>query len=412
MNNTPENTPKPVLPPPDRPPAAEQPSPAAAGHRPRFVIPPRPPATQSQAARPRRRCPKWRYALWATELVILLACLEHFLFKPRRASRQAAAALAAGAAARPAASPEVIRPLADRARALPGLNEVFPAFLAPLDGLAPGSAGMRDTQLLISEQEGLPVEVRNSTGMLFRLVPAGTATIGSPLAEAGRGDIEVPHTVDFPNHFYLGKYEVTQAQWRDIMGADHNPSGFRGDDRPVEEVSWYDCQRFTHLLCQRENVPVGTYRLPTEAEWEYACRAGTTTAYCFGDHPDALKHWADFADNNYRRTSPVGRRRANALGLYDMHGNVWEWCLDEYANYPGDDTPAAEYHLYRNLRGGNWYVEAAECRSANRARLPAASTGNMLGFRVLRMIADPPAIRKTWTPPRSIDLAPETPAAP
>jgi len=373
-----------------------------------WKIPPRPQpeaGTASQAPR-RRRFSRRRYVLWAFELVILLSCLECFILKPRRARKQQEAEAARQTAAAPRQL-EVITPLAERARSLPGLSEVVPAYLAPLDGLAPGSAEMRDTQLQVSEQEGLPIEVKNTIGMLFRLVPAGTTIIGSPPTEAGRGIQECEHSVDFPNHFYMGKMEVTQAQWRQIMGDDNNPSGFRGDDRPVEEISWYDCQRFTHLLCMRENLPIGSYRLPTEAEWEYACRAGTTTAYCFGDNPANLKHWADYADNNYRRTNSVGRRRPNALGLHDMHGNVWEWCLDDYTNYPGDDTPPAEYHQYPNLRGGNWYVGAAECRSANRARLPGASTGNMLGFRVLRMITPPPPVRSTWEPPRQIELAPQ-----
>lgn len=374
----------------------------------RWEIPPRPqPGAETKSQAPhRRRFSRRRYVLWAFELVILLSCLECFILKPRRARRQQEAKATRQAAAAPLQLEE-ITPLAERAKSLPGLSEVVPAYLAPLDGLAPGSAEMRDTQLQVSEQEGLPIEVKNTIGMLFRLVPAGTAIIGSPPTEAGRGFQECQHSVDFPQHFYMGKMEVTQAQWRQIMGDDNNPSGFRGDDRPVEEVSWYDCQRFTHLLCMRENLPIGSYRLPTEAEWEYACRAGTTTAYCFGDNPAKLKHWADYADNNYKRTNSVGRRRANALGLHDMHGNVWEWCLDDYTNYPGDDTPPAEYHQYPNLRGGNWYVEAPECRSANRARLPGASTGNMLGFRVLRMISAPPQVRSTWEPPRQIELAPK-----
>ena len=336
----------------------------------------------------RPRFSRRRIFIWLIELVVLLAVAEHFLLKPHLARKRAAEARAAAQTTAQAQEfKEVIRPLAERARVLPGLSEVFPAYLAPLTGLADGSKNMRDTQLSVSEQTGLPIEVVNSIGMLFRLVPAGTGLIGSPADEAGRGDIEMQHVMVFPHHFYMGKYEVTQAQWRQVMGEKNNPSHYFGDSRPVEEVSWYDALRFANALSEREGLPLGSYRLPTETEWEYACRAGTTTAFCFGDDPKQLALWADYADNNYQSTRSVGQRRPNTLGLYDMHGNVWEWCLNKYANYPGDATPEAEYHQWPTIRGGNWHVAASECRSANRCRLPGASVGNMLGFRIIRTIA-------------------------
>ena len=222
---------------------AEAKSPATTTQTPigkrRWEIPPRTQPEAGTASQPqrRRRFSRRRYVLWAFELVILLSCLECFILKPRRARQQHEAKATRQTAAVPRQL-EPITPLAERAQALPGLSEVVPAYLAPLDGLAPGSAEMRDTQLKVLEQEGLPIEVQNTIGMLFRLVPAGTAIIGSPPTEPGRGIQECEHSVDFPNHFYMGKMEVTQAQWRQIMGDDNNPSGFRGDDRPVEEVSW------------------------------------------------------------------------------------------------------------------------------------------------------------------------------
>lgn len=336
------------------------------------------------ASRP--RLSRRRIVIWLIELVVLLAATEHFILKPRLARSRAEKDQAARTAKQEQEVKEVIRPLAERARVLPGLSEVFPAYLAPLTGLADGSKNMRDTQLSVSEQEGLPVEVVNSIGMAFRLVPAGTGLIGSPPDEPGRGSIEMQHVMIFPHHFYMGKYEVTQAQWRQVMGEKNNPSHYFGDSRPVEEVSWYDALRFTNALCEHEGLPLGTYRLPSETEWEYACRAGTSTAYCFGNNPKHLDLWADYADNNYQSTRSVGQRRPNALGLYDMHGNVWEWCLNKYTNYPGDETPEAEYHQWPTIRGGNWHVAAPECRSANRCRLPGASVGNMLGFRIIRTI--------------------------
>ncbi len=345
------------------------------------------PAVAAPAAPSRPRFSRRRIGIWLIELVVLLAATEHFILKPRLAHRRAEKDRAAQAAKQAQEFKEVIRPLAERARALPSLSEVFPAYLAPLTGLADGSKNMRDTQLSVSEQAGLPIEVVNSIGMAFRLVPAGTGLIGSPPDEAGRGNIEMQHVMIFPHHFYMGKYEVTQAQWQQVMGEKKNPSLFFGDSRPVEEVSWYDALRFTNALCEREGLPLGSYRLPTETEWEYACRAGTTTAFCFGNDPKNLALWADYADNNYQSTRSVGQRRPNALGLYDMHGNVWEWCLNKYANYPGDETPEAEYHQWPTIRGGNWHVAAPECRSANRCRLPGASVGNMLGFRIIRTIA-------------------------
>jgi formylglycine-generating enzyme required for sulfatase activity len=157
----------------------------------------------------------------------------------------------------------------------------------------------------------------------------------------------------------------------------------------VEEVTWADAQQFCIKLNALEKLPKNTYRLPTEEEWEYACRAGTTTAYYSGSKPADLDRVAETGDNNYRSTRSVGGRPPNALGLYNMHGNVWEWCLNWYARYPGDTTPITEDEKrMRSLRGGNWYVRAPDCRSAERGRLAPTSHGNMLGFRVLREIPE------------------------
>ena len=335
-----------------------------------------------------------RILIWALEAVILLSCLEQFLLKPYIKRRQEAEAMAVLEAAKPQAQGEPAPLLGEKAREIPHLKEAADARLAPLDGLAEGSESAQNAQISVSASNNLPIEVTNSIGMAFRLIPAGTCIVGSPETEAGREKVEVPHIVAIPSHFYMGKFEVTQGEWKTVMGEDNNPSGYRGDKRPVEEVTWYDCQRFTLKLCELEGLPFGIYRMPTEAEWEDACRAGTSTAYCFGNNARLLPAWADFEGNNYEHTMNVGLRRPNAFGLFDMHGNVWEWCLDDYKNYPGDDLPQTEYHQYPVIRGGNWYVEARKCRSANRSRLPIASHGNMLGFRIIRMVVPPPAIKR------------------
>lgn len=336
----------------------------------------------------RRRVSPWRRGLWLVECLVLLAVLEAFVLRPlraRRAGRQEGPAL-------PVTPAAALVPLAGHARLLPGLKEVVPAFPAPLAGLAVGSETMRSAQLSFSATAKLPIEVENSLGMRFRLLPPGTAILGSPLTEVGRGDREVQHVFMAPEPFYLGTYEVTQAEWDRLMPT--QPAHYKGARRPVEEVTWYDCQQFLTALCLREGVAAGTYRLPTEAEWEYACRAGTATAYCGGNDPSRLDAFANHGENGGGGTTAVGLKRPNALGLYDLHGNVWEWCQDRFVPYAGDARPEdAERASWRCLRGGNWYVPPLDCRSAGRNRLPPASQGNMLGFRVLRTIATAPEAR-------------------
>ncbi len=325
------------------------------------------------------KIPRWRWWVWGVEVVLLLAVVEHFAIRPRIRKPKAVVDM-------PQIHGAQVEALGEAARLPDDLHEVAPSYYPLLEGLAEGSERMLETQKSVSHDKGLPVEVENRLGMRFRLVPSGSCLIGSPTNERGRGSIEVRHVQLFPEDFYMGKFEVTQAEWKRVMGITDEPSVFKGDKRPVEEVTWYDCQRFVNKLCELEGVPPNTYQLPTEAEWEYACRGGTDTSFCFGDQPDRLGIWADFAGNNCKQTAEIGRRRCNSLGLYDMHGNVWEWCRDLYVNYPGDDSNAGDRYGYRTIRGGNWYVGAWECRSANRCCLPPASHGNMLGFRVMRRI--------------------------
>ena len=229
----------------------------------------------------------------------------------------------------------------------------------------------------------------NSLGMAFKLIPAGTFTMGSPLGEPGRDSDETQHQVTLTQAFYIQTTEVTQAQWVTVMGS--NPSNFSGcSDCPVEQVSWDDVQTFiTNLNTWGE----GTYRLPTEAEWEYAARAGSTTAFANGDitYTDCtydsnldVMGWYCY---NSSSTQSVGQKDSNAWGLYDMHGNVWEWCQDWYGAYPSGSVtdPTGPFSgSERVTRGGGWYNYAMSCRSAYRNSGLPDFIGDVLGFRLVR----------------------------
>jgi formylglycine-generating enzyme required for sulfatase activity len=224
----------------------------------------------------------------------------------------------------------------------------------------------------------------NDLGMKFVYIPPGDFMMGSPENEKGRYDRETLHKVTLTKGFYMQTTEVTQGQWKAVMG--NNPSYFKncGDDCPVEDVSWNDIQDFIAKINRRGE---GTYRLPTEAEWEYACRADSQTAYCFGDDENLLPEYAWYDRNSEDRTHPVGQKKPNAWGLYDMHGNVWEWCQDIYSTdiYEGEQT----YPIYigkgsdRVLRGGSWINGARDCRSARLYFSPDFRSPN-LGFRLSR----------------------------
>jgi hypothetical protein len=184
---------------------------------------------------------------------------------------------------------------------------------------------------------------------IFVLIPAGTFMMGSPEDEPGRKDHETLHQVTISKPFYLQTTPVTQGQWKQVMG--NNPSHYRGDDNlPVEGVSWNNVQEFILKLNKMEGTD--KYRLPTEAQWEYACRAGSTTAYCFGDDRGRLGEYAWIADY---KTHPVGQKKPNEWGLYDMHGNIRELVQDEAAYYPAGhvtDPEGPSLGFRRVLRGG------------------------------------------------------------
>ena len=223
----------------------------------------------------------------------------------------------------------------------------------------------------------------NDLQMTFVLIPAGSFEMGS---ESGDDDERPVRSLHIDKPYYISQFEVTQAQWFSIMESD--PSKFSDDDnRPVENVSWEDAQAFIDKLNATE--PGATYRLPTEAEWEYAARAGSTTAYAFGDDAADLDAYAWYVDNASNTTHPVGEKQANAWGTHAMHGGVWEWVHDRYGPYPSgaaSDSPDPPPGLRRVLRGGSWLSPAEDCRSASRSHAHPTFRGAHVGFRLVRTI--------------------------
>jgi formylglycine-generating enzyme required for sulfatase activity len=229
----------------------------------------------------------------------------------------------------------------------------------------------------------MPEEWTNSLGMFFRRIPAGTFQMG------GNSDTNTNqpiHQVHISKPFYLGKYPVTQAEWQAVMGS--NPAHFKGTNRPVETVSWEEAQAFIAKLNARE--PCDRYRLPTEAEWEYACRGGSELAYSFGDDASLLGEYAWYDGNSGNETHPVGEKLPNGWGLHDMHGNVWEWVQDwydenYYRNSPGIDPVNEKPGSLRVIRGGSWDDAPRYLRSAYRGVDTPGYRGGGLGFRLLRV---------------------------
>jgi len=260
-------------------------------------------------------------------------------------------------------------------------------------------------------------EYQNQIGMSFVRIPAGEFMMGSPPKEPGRDRDEGPaHRVQISRAFYLGRYEVTQGQWAAVMG--NNPSEFKqcGEMCPVERVNWWDAVVYANALSKKEGLEpcyelkgcrgkpgeslkctsvqfkglkCKGYRLPTEAEWEYAARAGSKTRYSFGDSDKQLGQYAWYSANSGGKTHPVGSLKPNAWGLYDMHGNVWELVWDWYAKGYGSQKPAVDplgpaTGQNRVGRGGSWDFEARYSRSATRGYAVPGDRNDFVGFRLAR----------------------------
>ncbi|MCP4669245.1 MAG: formylglycine-generating enzyme family protein [Deltaproteobacteria bacterium] len=246
---------------------------------------------------------------------------------------------------------------------------------------------------------------RNSLGMEFVLIPAGAFIMGSPVDEAQRRKGELQHRVTISRPFYMQTTEVTLKQWRDMMGRKLFGRRKGKGTMPVTRVSWHDCRDFIKKL---NALQEGTYRLPTEAEWEYACRAGSSTAFSWGYKADCKK--AMFANNSLKSEeclayvkskrrllpdspAPVKSYPPNAWGLYDMHGNVWEWCQDWLGPYPPGlvkDPSGPESGPGRVRRGGSWFKYGHSCRSANRAYGHPPTRYRTTGFRLVRELRESP----------------------
>ena len=271
--------------------------------------------------------------------------------------------------------------------ALEGTKDKFLAesLLGQLEDLIPADARMpalRDkVKAMPLPKEGTLV-LGEKISMKIVLIPAGKFLMGSPDGEKERSTDEGPQRqVSVTKALYVGVTEVTQEQYEALMGK--NPSNFKGAKNPVEQVSWNDAVEFCKKLSEKTGRKV---RLPTEAEWEYACRAGSKTRFCFGDDDTDLRDYAWYTANSGSKTQPVGEKKPNAWGLHDMHGNVWEWCSDyyaeSYANAKNEDPQGPGSGSSRVLRGGGWYIIPAHCRSAHRTwHAPDYRHGNF-GFRV------------------------------
>jgi len=242
------------------------------------------------------------------------------------------------------------------------------------------------TSLIQTLEGGQPIELVK--------IPAGEFLMGSPAEEKGRFDNEGPQHLVKLKSFFLGQTPVTQAQWRVVarwpkiqLDLDPAPSPFQEPNRPVQRVSWEEAMEFCQRLNQYTNY---NYTLPSEAQWEYACRAGTTTPFAFGEtlRPDMASYSS--VKGIYREESTdVCSFPANAWELYDMHGNVWEWCADHwhdtYDNAPTDGSSWIDdsgNNLLRVLRGGSWFSNPSDCRSASRSRWHQATRNGLVGFRL------------------------------
>ncbi|MES2598708.1 MAG: SUMF1/EgtB/PvdO family nonheme iron enzyme [Verrucomicrobiota bacterium] len=265
-----------------------------------------------------------------------------------------------------------------------------PGMITPLPGM-----------VTPAEVETTTMQLAAGVDMVFVKCAPGSYYIGSPKTEAGRGDDETAGSVRFTDEFWIARTECTQAQWQALMKT--NPSEFQGPQMPVNNVTYLQALEFCEAMNRKLPNPKGRFTLPTEAQWEYACRGDNQAAFSFGKDAGDLHLYGNYADRSYtdfdhgdqahsdgvgNATAPVASYRPNAWGLYDMHGNVFEWCRDVYNPYPPTGTnPLSSPFVgpQRVMRGGAWHSKSEECRSANRNAGPTNLYRNSVGFRVVFM---------------------------
>ena len=254
---------------------------------------------------------------------------------------------------------------------------------ADATGGASGISAIRKT--MAAEQLALGDPLLNSLGMVLVPIPAGEFQMGSPAEEKGREHDETQHPVRITQPFYLGAREVTRGQYERVMGPHPGANDVQGKTKPVTKVSWNSAVEFCRKLSEQEGHD---YRLPTEAEWEFACRAGTTTSYSFGHDDTLLDQYAWHTANSGLTAHAGGQKPANRWGLHDMHGNVWEWCQDWIGSYRAGvlvvDPAGPTKGAFRVLRGGSFFSPPRDHRSANRNSDRPPSRYSSTGFRLAR----------------------------
>ena len=319
---------------------------------------------------------KWQM-VWSLTVSLLLVC----------------GMIGCGAKPQPAVKVEAPEPVVDEPdvdEAEAAIEEAVAAQKAAMEEAVAAQKAAIDAAVAVqkecSQKLGSPVEITNSIGMKLALIPAGEFLMGSPESDPDLWETTWPqHKVRITKPFYLGVTEVTQWQYKQVTRL--TPCPDRGNpDYPVENVSWQEAVEFCEKLSEKEGQ---LYRLPTEAEWEYTCRAGTTTKWYCGDTEEELGRVAWYGENG-GMSHPVGAKEANAWGLFDMHGNVMEWCQDGWRSYSSDeaiDPTGPEDAPDRVIRGGSWSDSAGDCRAARRGRFAPLDQGSPLGFRV---VAVPP----------------------
>lgn len=278
---------------------------------------------------------------------------------------------------------------ADRGLVLALLVGVVSVGVPPLVGCATRSRTVGDAEVKPEHRREAStatmrtVELTPGVTMTFVQIPPGSCIIGSaPDAFGHRPDESPQRAVQIPQALWVGQTEVTQRQWQALEG--NNPSWYPGDELPVNRISWYDANDF----CRRLSAKYGCVaRLPTEAEWEYICRAGTQTPYPFGEDATDAAEYGWFQGDSQRQPNPVAQKKPTRWGLYDIHGNVWEWCADHYALSlePIDETMLQDemVQTHRVLRGGSWFEPVDWCRCASRIGRPGSMRSGYIGMRVI-----------------------------